>query len=146
MKTVIQRVSRASVSIKNEQVGAIQKGLLVLVGIHESDNIETIKWMNRKIVNMRIFEDADGKMNVSAKDIGGAILLVPQFTLYADAEKGNRPSFTEAAPPAQAKKIFHKMVEAMKSTSSLPIETGQFGAYMNVELINDGPVTIILDH
>jgi len=145
MKVVIQRVRKASVSVDGSVIGAIEKGVLVLVGIHGEDTRETVQWVSDKIIKMRIFDDGEGKMNLSAEDINGEFLIVPQFTLYGDASKGNWPSYTEAADPDKAEELFDEMVGYLEETSSLKVETGRFGAYMNVELVNDGPVTIILE-
>ena len=117
-----------------------------MVGIHESDTKETIDWCCNKIVNLRIFEDEDGKMNRSVSDIGGGILVVPQFTLYGDASKGTRPSYINAAPPNIAEPLFDQMVNRFKEIYSGQVEQGVFGAMMNVSLVNDGPVTILLEH
>lgn len=145
MKVVLQRVSRASVSVDNEQIGAINNGLILLVGIHEDDTEEQIKWLADKILKLRIFDDEDGKMNLSVQDVGGEILIVPQFTLYADYEQGNRPSYFAAAGPDKANKLYEDMVDYFKLKSNLNIETGEFGAYMDVQLNNDGPVTLVLE-
>ncbi|MEW4354648.1 D-aminoacyl-tRNA deacylase [Streptococcus pneumoniae] len=143
MKIVIQRVKHASVSVDDEVIGAIQQGLLLLVGVAPSDTMEDIEYAVRKIVNMRIFSDADGKMNLSVKDIQGEILSISQFTLYADTKKGNRPAFTGAAKPEEAKSMYEEFNRQLLLEVST--QTGQFGADMKIELLNDGPVTIILD-
>lgn len=145
MKVVLQRVKKASVKVKEKTTGSISEGLLVLVGIHEEDTKEEMQWMCDKILKLRVFDDADGKMNLSVLDVQGELLVVSQFTLYGDATKGNRPSYIEAAGPENAEKIYEQMVEYFVKHSGLKVETGRFGAYMDVELINDGPVTIILD-
>lgn len=145
MKIVVQRVSSSSVEIDGSITGSINRGVMLLVGIHESDTKETIKWCCNKIVNLRIFEDEEGKMNRSVTDIEGGILVVPQFTLYGDVRKGTRPSFINAAPPDIAEPLFDSMVEQFKKTFSGPVETGVFGAMMNVSLVNDGPVTILVE-
>lgn len=145
MKIVVQRVSSSSVEIDGSITGSINRGVMLLVGIHESDTKETIKWCCNKIVNLRIFEDEEGKMNRSVTDIEGGILVVPQFTLYGDVRKGTRPSFINAAPPDIAEPLFDSMVEQFKKNFSGPVETGVFGAMMNVSLVNDGPVTILVE-
>lgn len=145
MRVVLQRVSEAKVTIDGEISGKIDQGLVALVGIHGSDTMEEVKWMTRKIENLRIFEDDEGKMNVSVKDVGGEILVVSQFTLYGNAEKGNRPSFIEAAKPDEAEALYDKMVDHMKKKCTVNVETGEFGAMMDVSLVNDGPVTILLE-
>jgi D-tyrosyl-tRNA(Tyr) deacylase len=145
MRVVVQRVSRASVSIGGALHSEIGTGLLLLVGIGRNDTAADLGWMSRKIPAMRIFEDGAGKMNLSVKDIGGAILAVSQFTLYADASRGNRPGFSEAAPPEAARELFGRFVESLRRESGAPVQTGSFGADMQVSLLNDGPVTIILE-
>ena len=145
MKVVIQRVSRASVSIGGALHSEIGNGLLLLVGIGRRDTGESLAWTSRKIPNLRIFEDLEGKMNLSVKDAGGSILAVSQFTLYGDASRGNRPGFSEAAPPEEALGMFDRFVEELRRESGCRVETGSFGADMQVELLNDGPVTIILE-
>lgn len=145
MKVVVQRVSRASVSIGGAVHSAIGQGLLLLVGIGRGDAEQEMMRMSRKIPALRIFEDEAGKMNLSVRDVGGSILAVSQFTLYADASRGNRPGFSAAALPEEAVGIFSRFVEALRRESGCPVETGIFGADMQVELLNDGPVTIILE-
>lgn len=145
MKTVIQRVSKASVEVDNSIVGSINYGLLILVGFHGTDTIETVEWMCHKILKMRIFHDDDQKMNRSVQDIDGGILVVSQFTLYGDAKKGNRPSFIESARPEIAIPLYEYMINYFKENSELNIQSGEFGAMMKVSLVNDGPVTILLD-
>lgn len=145
MKAVIQRVSSSSVMVDNEITGAINKGLLVLIGIHQDDTKEQMEWICNKISKLRIFEDEEGKMNLSVQDVGGGILLVSQFTLYANSDKGTRPSFIEAARPEKAEPMYEEMVDWFKTHTDLNIQTGEFGAMMNVKLENDGPVTIILE-
>ena len=145
MKVVLQRVSEASVTVDNEQIGAIDHGLMLLVGIHEDDGPEQMEWLSDKILKLRVFDDEDGKMNLSVQDVDGEILVVPQFTLYGDYEQGNRPSYFEAAGPDKANKLYEEMVSYFKEHSDLNIETGQFGAYMDVALHNDGPVTLVLE-
>jgi D-tyrosyl-tRNA(Tyr) deacylase len=145
MKAVIQRVQEASVTINDEVVAKINDGLLVLLGIVHDDNVATIAWMSSKIVNMRIFNDEHGLMNKSILDIGGDIILVSQFTLYGDAQKGNRPSFIKAAKPDIAIPIYENMIAQLSKDLGKPIQTGVFGADMKVGLVNDGPVTIVLE-
>jgi D-tyrosyl-tRNA(Tyr) deacylase len=145
MIAVIQRVTQASVAIDQNLKGQIANGLLVLLGITHTDTEEDIEWLTRKIVQMRIFGDAEGKMNLSVTDIGGNILLISQFTLHASTKKGNRPSFIEAARPEQAVPLYEKMIETLSREMGKPIETGTFGADMKVSLLNDGPVTIVID-
>ena len=144
MKTVIQRVSKASVTIENKIHGQIDKGFLILVGISESDNEEIVKKMALKISKLRIFEDEEGKMNLALNDVGGDVLSISQFTLYADTKKGNRPSFTNASSPDKAKELYLLFNEELRSLD-LKVEEGIFGSEMKVELLNDGPVTIIID-
>ncbi|MEX0724546.1 MAG: D-aminoacyl-tRNA deacylase [Gracilimonas sp.] len=145
MKAVIQRVSSSSVMVDNEITGAIDQGLLVLIGIHQDDTKDQMEWICNKIAKLRIFEDEEGKMNRSVQDVGGGILLVSQFTLYANSDKGTRPSFIEAAKPDKAEPMYEEMIEWFKMNTDLNIQTGEFGAMMNVQLENDGPVTIILE-
>jgi D-tyrosyl-tRNA(Tyr) deacylase len=145
MRLVIQRVRYARVKVGEKTIGAIEKGLLVLLGIGESDGEQDIDWLTRKLIQLRIFNDAEGKMNLSVQDVGGGLLVVSQFTLYADCKKGNRPSFTRSAPPATAIPLYHRFLEKLRSNFAGKIETGEFGAMMQVELLNDGPVTLILD-
>lgn len=144
MRLVVQRVSRASVTIDGEIVGSIGKGLLVLVGIREGDGEKEIEFFADKLVNLRIFPDADDKMNLSLVDVGGEILVVSQFTLYGDCKKGRRPSFIDAAGPDVAIPIYEQFVERLRQ-KGVSVETGRFGAMMDVELVNDGPVTLILE-
>jgi D-tyrosyl-tRNA(Tyr) deacylase len=145
MKAVIQRVSSSSVIVINEITGAIDLGLLVFIGIHEDDTNEQMEWICKKITKLRIFEDNEGKMNRSVQDVNGKILLVSQFTLYANSDKGTRPSFIEAARPEKAEPMYEDMIDWYKRNTDLNIQTGEFGAMMSVELVNDGPVTIILE-
>ena len=144
MKVVLQRVAHASVTVDEKVIGKIQRGFLLLVGVTHDDVIEDMEYLVRKIVQMRIFEDEEGKLNRSIQDIGGEILSVSQFTLYADTKKGNRPSFSKAAPGDVALEMFEQFNGLLRETG-IPVETGQFGADMKVELLNDGPVTILLD-
>lgn len=144
MRVVLQRVSHASVTVEEKVIGQIQRGFLLLVGVTHDDAMEDMEYLVRKIVQMRIFEDEEGKLNRSIQDIGGEILSVSQFTLYADTKKGNRPSFSKAAPGEVALEMFEQFNGLLRDTG-IPVETGQFGADMKVELLNDGPVTILLD-
>lgn len=144
MRVVLQRVAHASVTVDGETIGKIQRGFLLLVGVTHDDAMEDMEYLVRKIVQMRIFEDEEGKLNRSIQDIGGEILSVSQFTLYADTKKGNRPSFSKAAPGDVALEMFEQFNGLLRDTG-VPVETGQFGADMKVELLNDGPVTILLD-
>ena len=144
MKVVLQRVSRSSVSVDGKIVGEIGLGFLALAGIGKEDTEQDYKYLAEKIVNLRVFEDDQGKMNRSLLDVGGQLLLVSQFTLFADCRKGRRPSFINAAPPEKAAKDFETFVSILKSYD-VTVETGIFGAMMEVELINDGPVTILFD-
>jgi len=144
MRAVVQRVSRASVTVDGQVVGAIGCGFLVLLGVTHNDGRSEADWLARKIVGLRIFEDDAGKMNLSLADVGGAVLVVSQFTLYGDARKGRRPDFIQAARPEIAEPLVDYFVEAMRS-AGLPVETGRFRATMDVELVNEGPVTLWLD-
>ena len=145
MRAVIQRVSNASVSINNHVKSEIKTGLLLLIGIEESDNNEDIVWLSNKITQLRIFDDKDGVMNLSVKDINGEILAVSQFTLHAKIKKGNRPSYIQAAKPEISIPIYNQFIEQLKFDLGKDIKTGEFGAHMNIELINNGPVTILID-
>jgi len=145
MKVVIQRVNEASVSIDGQIAGAIQKGLMVLLGIETADTMEDVDWLSNKIVQMRIFDDAEGIMNLSVKEIGGNILLVSQFTLHASTKKGNRPSYIAAAKHDISVPLYEDMIKKLNAAMGAPIQTGVFGADMKVALINNGPVTIIVD-
>ena len=145
MRAVIQRVSKASVTIGGKINAAIGWGLLVLLGIEDADGEEDIQWLSSKIVNLRIFDDAEGVMNESVKDKGGDIILVSQFTLHAATKKGNRPSYIKANKPDVAIPLYEKMITQLTTDLGKPIGTGQFGADMKVELLNDGPVTIVMD-
>lgn len=144
MRAVIQRVSEAEVKIKGTSVGKIERGFMILLGVHEEDTKADADYLIRKIPLLRIFEDAEGKMNQTIQDIGGSILSVSQFTLYADTKKGNRPSFIKAARPETAIPLYEYFNQGL-AASGLKVETGEFGADMQVALINDGPVTIIFD-
>lgn len=145
MISVIQRVSSASVTIDSKIRSSIEKGLLILVGIEEADGAEDIDWLAQKIVNLRIFNDAQGVMNVSVRDDGGDIIIVSQFTLQASTKKGNRPSYIKAARPETAIPLYEKFVKAVEANLEKAVQTGEFGADMKVALVNDGPVTIIID-
>ncbi|MFT3936845.1 MAG: D-aminoacyl-tRNA deacylase [Chitinophagaceae bacterium] len=145
MRAVIQRVLSASVTINGKQHSAIEKGLLVLLGIEEADKDEDITWLSAKIINLRIFDDADGVMNLDVKQTGGDLILVSQFTLHAATKKGNRPSYIKAARPETATPMYEKMILQLEKDLAKPIGTGVFGADMKVALVNDGPVTIIID-
>ena len=145
MKTVIQRVNFAKVEINGTLKDEIGKGLLVLVGFEDADNQEDIAWMVKKIVNMRIFSDENGKMNLSVKDIGGDIMIISQFTLHASTKKGNRPSFIRAAKPEIAIPLYEKFIEGISKELGKEVATGEFGAYMKINFENDGPVTIVVD-
>ena len=144
MRIVLQRIAHASVTVDEKVIGKIQRGFLLLVGVTHDDAMEDMEYLVRKIVQMRIFEDEEGKLNRSIQDIGGEILSVSQFTLYAETKKGNRPSFSKAAPGDVALEMFEQFNGLLRETG-VPVETGQFGADMKVELLNDGPVTILLD-
>jgi D-tyrosyl-tRNA(Tyr) deacylase len=145
MRAVIQRVSNASVTIGGSLYSQIEKGLLVLLGIEDADTNEDIAWLSSKIINLRIFDDVNGVMNVSVKETGGDILLVSQFTLHASTKKGNRPSYIRASKPDFAIPMYEKMIQQLSTDLGKPILTGQFGADMKVQLLNDGPVTICID-
>ena len=145
MKAVIQRVSKASVTIEDNKVATIDHGVLVLLGIEESDTQEDIDWLSNKIINLRIFNDKDGIMNDSLLDCNGDIIVVSQFTLYAATKKGNRPSYTKAAKPAIAIPLYTKFIDTLESKLGKNIQTGKFGSHMELEIHNDGPVTIIID-
>jgi D-tyrosyl-tRNA(Tyr) deacylase len=144
MRAVIQRVRRAAVVVAGETVGAIDAGWLVLLGVAPADTPVEVAWLADKVANLRAFEDDAGKMNRSVLDIQGGVLVVSQFTLYGDARKGRRPSFTGAAPPAVAEPLYERFAAGLRAVG-LPVATGRFGADMQVELVNDGPVTFVLD-
>jgi D-tyrosyl-tRNA(Tyr) deacylase len=145
MIAVIQRVSKASVTINNQEKARIEKGLLILLGVENDDNPEDVAWLTNKIANLRIFNDGDGVMNIGIKDDGGDIIVVSQFTLHASTKKGNRPSYIKAAKPDVAIPLYEKFVQSLTAELGKTVQTGEFGADMKVELINDGPVTIIID-
>ena len=144
MRVVIQKVTEASVSIENQIVASIDKGLLVLVGIEDGDTNEDIAWLSSKIVNLRVFDDDNGVMNLSVKEVEGEVLIVSQFTLYASTKKGNRPSYIKAARPEVAIPIYEAFIKQVESLLGKRVPTGQFGAMMQVSLCNDGPVTILI--
>ena len=145
MRVVVQRVTEANVKVNGAVIGAIQEGLMVLLGIQNEDTEEDIQWIASKLVQMRIFDDSEGVMNLSVKDIDGSILMISQFTLYAATKKGNRPSYIGAAKPEIAIPIYEQMIVQLNKKLGKPIATGQFGADMKVSLLNNGPVTIIID-
>ncbi len=144
MRAVVQRVSRASVTVEDQIVGAIDRGFLILLGIADDDTQNDIIWLAAKIAGLRVFEDDDGKMNLDVKQIGGSILVVSQFTLLGDCRKGRRPAFVAAARPEMANSLYQSLVAELRGLG-LTVETGQFQAHMDVELVNDGPVTLLLD-
>jgi len=145
MRLVVQRVKNATVQVDNQIVGAINKGLLVFLGVGKLDNQEDLDWLVKKLLSMRIFADENGKMNKSVLETNGGVLLVSQFTLHASTKKGNRPSFIHAANPTLAKQLYERTVLHFNDQSDCKIQTGKFGAMMQVSLVNDGPVTIIID-
>ena len=145
MRIVIQRVSEAAVRVDGNITGSIGKGLLVLMGIEDADSKEDIEWLSNKIVNIRLFDDANGVMNLSVKDVDGGILLVSQFTLHASTKKGNRPSYIKASRPDIAIPMYEAMIARLSTDLGKPVQTGIFGADMKVSLLNDGPVTITMD-
>ena len=144
MRAVVQRVGRASVTVDGSVTGSIERGLLVFLGVGKEDTQKDIDFIADKIVNLRIFECDEGKMNLSVKDIGGGILLISQFTLYGDCRKGRRPDFMAAGPPNMAKRIYEETIAAVKE-KGVPVETGVFAAHMDIDSINDGPVTLVLE-
>ena len=145
MRIVLQRVKQAKVEVKGENIAEIGVGLLLLIGVEENDELSDIDWLCRKIINMRVFSDKNGQMNLSVKDIDGDILAVSQFTLHASTKKGNRPSFIKAAKPEKAEKLYEITKERLALELGKKIDSGRFGADMQVSLLNDGPVTIIID-
>ncbi len=145
MRAVIQRVSHASVTINGTCKSRIGKGMLILIGIEEADNQEDISWLCKKIIHLRIFDDEQGVMNKSILDVDGNILVVSQFTLYASTKKGNRPSYIKAAKPETAVPLYQSFCKELEAALQKPVQTGEFGADMKVELLNDGPVTILID-
>ena len=144
MRAVVQRVSRAAVRVDGETVGAIGRGFVVLAGFAPGDTDADLAWMAEKVAGLRVFGDAEGKMNLALEGVGGAVLVVSQFTLYGDASKGRRPSFIGAAPPEQAEALYERYVALLRGRG-VPVETGRFRAMMDVELVNDGPVTLLLE-
>jgi len=145
MRAVIQRVHKASVSIEGEVRSSIEDGLLILLGIEKSDQQQDVEWLSGKIARLRVFRDQEGAMNLSVPDIGGEVLVISQFTLHASTKKGNRPSYIRAAKPELAIPLYEKFIHQLEADTGRKVRTGEFGAYMQVELINDGPVTIIID-
>ncbi|HSR41551.1 MAG TPA: D-aminoacyl-tRNA deacylase [Longimicrobiales bacterium] len=141
---MVQRVSRAAVRVDGEEVGAIGRGLLVLAGFGPEDGEEELAWMADKLAGLRVFPDEEGRMDRSVTDVGGALLVVPQFTLYGDVSRGRRPSFTGAADPDRADELFERFLELCRDVD-VPVERGEFGAMMEVELVNDGPVTLVVE-
>ncbi len=145
MRVVIQRVSHAAVTINKNETRSIKKGLMILVGIENGDDEEDIKWLTNKIINLRIFDDPNGVMDLSLLDVGGELLVVSQFTLHARTKKGNRPSYVDAAKPDVSVPLYEQFKSALARVAGKPVVSGEFGASMEVELVNDGPVTIIID-
>jgi len=145
MRAVIQRVTKASCTVNNQITGHIQKGLMILLGVEEADTIDDLKWLGQKFINLRIFEDEQGLMNKSIQDVDGNILLISQFTLFAQTKKGNRPSFIRAAKPDKAKPMYEEMALLLSQLLQKEVQLGIFGADMKIDLLNDGPVTIVMD-
>ena len=145
MRALIQRVSHASVHVDGKEIASIGQGFLVLLGVADEDGMAEAAWLARKIAGLRLFEDDEGKMNLALADVGGSVLAVSQFTLYGDARKGRRPSFTRAAPPAQAQELYDRFCTLL-AAEGVPVEKGVFQAHMEVTLVNDGPVTLWLEH
>ena len=145
MRVVVQRVSQSNVNVSGEVIGKIKEGLMVLVSFVDEDNDTDLGWMTKKIINLRIFNDDEGKMNRSVQDVGGDILLISQFTLHGSTKKGNRPSFIKAAKPDFAKVMYEKFIKILEQCLGKEIQTGEFGGDMKVSLVNDGPTTIIID-
>ena len=145
MRIIIQRVTETIVCVNKQPISSIKSGLFLLVGIEDSDTEEDVKWLSNKVVNLRIFGDEKGLMNLSVKDVSGSILLVSQFTLHADTKKGNRPSFIKAAKPEIAIPLYHQFIKQLETDLGKSIQTGAFGADMQISLVNDGPVTIFID-
>ena len=144
MRAVVQRASSASVTVDGEEVARMGRGLAVLVGVGEGDDSDDVSYLARKIAGLRVFEDDEGKMNLSVKDVGADVMLVSQFTLYGDCRKGRRPSFGSAAPPDRAEKLYEELADDLRR-KGIEVETGEFKAHMKFDLINDGPVTLLLD-
>tara|TARA_A100001037_G_C14995717_1_gene564669 strand:- start:436 stop:888 length:453 start_codon:yes stop_codon:yes gene_type:complete len=145
MRVVIQRVSEASVQIENQQVATIKRGFLILLGIEVEDNLEDVKWLSNKITQLRIFSDEEGKMNKSIVEVGGSAIVVSQFTLHAKTKKGNRPSYIKSARPEQAIPLYEEFKKNLSDVIGKKVQSGEFGAEMEVSLVNDGPVTILID-
>ncbi len=145
MRVIIQRVQEANVKVEGHLIGAIEQGYMILLGIENADSQEDLVWLSNKIVGLRLFDDENGVMNLSIKEIGGAILLVSQFTLHASTKKGNRPSYINAAKPDISLPLYESMIQQLSKDLGKPIQAGQFGADMKVSLVNDGPVTIAID-
>jgi D-tyrosyl-tRNA(Tyr) deacylase len=145
MRVILQRVSHAKVEVEGRITGEITGGLLVLLGVTHDDTLTDIDWLVKKIIQLRIFRDAEGRMNLSVQDVNGGILVVSQFTLFADSKKGNRPSYIRSAPPAVSVPLYEEFIAQLKGAFTGPVQTGEFGADMKVSLLNDGPVTIFLD-
>ena len=145
MRVVVQRVSQSNVKVSGEVIGEIKKGLMVLVSFVDEDNETDLGWMTKKIINLRIFNDDEGKMNRSVQEVGGDILLISQFTLHGSTKKGNRPSFIKAAKPDFANVMYERFIKVLEQSLGKEIQTGEFGGYMKVSLVNDGPTTIIID-
>jgi D-tyrosyl-tRNA(Tyr) deacylase len=145
MRAVLQRVTQASCTVDNQITGAIETGFLVLLGIEDADTLEDLEWLAQKIIGMRVFSDENGMMNKALADVGGDILLISQFTLFASTKKGNRPGFTRAARPDVAIPLYEKMIEKLSGLLGKKVKTGIFGADMKIALLNDGPVTVIVD-
>ena len=145
MRVVLQRVSRAKVTVDDETKGEIGAGLLLLVGFTDGEELDALRWMADKVVGLRVFNDEEGKMNLSLEDVGGELLVVSQFTLYGDARKGRRPSFVKAADPEEAIPLYDRFVEILEERAPGRVASGEFGAMMDVELVNDGPVTLVLE-
>jgi D-tyrosyl-tRNA(Tyr) deacylase len=145
MRAVVQRVSRAAVSVDGEVTGTIGRGLVVLLGVAADDTADDLAWLAEKIMRQRIFEDGEGRMTLSVTEVGGGVLVVSQFTLLASTRKGTKPSWHRAAPPEMAEPLYEEFVRKMEALLGCPVPTGRFGAMMEVELVNDGPVTLVLD-
>lgn len=145
MRTIIQRVKRASVTVNNKIIASIEKGLLIFIGIEDEDNEQDVNWLCAKIARLRIFADEKGLMNISLNEINGGILVVSQFTLHASTKKGNRPSFIKAAKPEVAVPLYNSFIKNLENETENKVQTGEFGAYMDISLVNDGPVTIFMD-
>ncbi|UTW64906.1 D-tyrosyl-tRNA(Tyr) deacylase [bacterium SCSIO 12643] len=145
MRSVIQRVTEAKVSIKGKKIGAIQQGYVVLLGVEDADTIEDVKWLASKIYKLRLFSDEDGKMNLNIRDVKGNILVISQFTLHAKTKKGNRPSYIKAGRPEHANKLYEDFIDELFNLLDQPIQSGEFGGDMQISMTNDGPVTIIID-